>query len=117
MLRDSGPSVQAPMSTLHYSTVTSVIVQVADSVTESSSGNLSWGPLKQVAPSPSRQAGQTDLRQAALCPLSCSPLLSTPLLTTPCSLLLLGSSVRLHPYCIFHSDWLFVLSAFDQVVF
>lgn len=57
-------------------------------------GNLSWRPLKQVAPGP-LPAGQwqTDLGQATLCPRPCSPLLSTPLLTTPRSLLLLWAAL------------------------
>jgi len=82
------------MSTLYYSSVTSVIVQVADSVTESSSGNLSWGPPQTSGTGP-LPAGwwQTDFTQTTLCPRPCSPLLSTPLLTTLGSPLLPGSSV------------------------
>lgn len=118
-------SVQAAMSTLHYSAVTSVIVQVADSVTESSSGKfiMETPQTSGTGPLPAGQ-WQTDLGQATLCPRPCSPLLSTPLLTTPGSLLLLGRFVSdrlsLYTHCTFHSDeadWAFLLSVFDQLVF
>lgn len=81
------------MSTLHYSAVTSVIVQVADSVTESSSGKFIMDTPQTSGTGPLLVGQwQTDLVQATLCPRPCSPLLFTPLLTAPCSLLLLGSS-------------------------
>lgn len=83
VLRESGPSVCRPtMSTLHYSAVTSVIVQVADSVTESSSGKfiMETPQTSGTGPLPVGQ-WQTDLGQVTLCPHPCSPLLSTPLLT------------------------------------
>lgn len=82
------------MSTLHYSAMTSVIVRVADSVTESSSGKfiMETPQTSGTGPLPAGQ-WQTDLIQETLCPQPCSPLLSTPLLTTPCSLVLLGSFV------------------------
>ena len=102
------------MSTLRYSAMTSVIVRVADSVTESSSGKFIMETPQTsgtgLLPPPPFPAGQwqTDLGQAALCPGPCSPLLSTPLLTTPCSLVLLGGFVSGRPslcaHCSFRSD-------------
>lgn len=62
-------SVLATMSTLHYSAMTSVIVQVADSVTESSSGKfiMETPQTSGTGPLPTGQ-WQTDLRQVTLCP-------------------------------------------------
>lgn len=90
--------------------MTSVIVRVADSVTESSSGKFIMETPQTNGTGPPLPAGQwqTDLGQAALCPGPCSPLLSSPLLTTPCSLVLLGGFVSgrlsLYAHCIFRSD-------------
>lgn len=101
VLGESCPSLfSASTSTLSYSVMTSVIVQVADSVTESSSGKfiMETPQTSGTGPLPTGQ-WQTDLRQATLCPWPCSPLLSTPLLTTLRSLLLESSFVsgRLSP--------------------
>lgn len=98
-------NVNAPL----YSAMTSVIVQVADSVTESSSGIfiMETPQTSGTGPLPAAQ-WRTDLGQAALCPRPCFPLLSTPLLTTLCSLLFLCSSVSgrpsLCPHCVPYSD-------------
>lgn len=100
-LSESDPlTEQATMSTL-YTLLWPQLLSKWQTVWQSQVVEIYHGgpPLKRVTlrPPPACLAGwrQTDLRQTALCPWSCSPLLATPLLSPQGSLLLPASWLSL----------------------
>lgn len=114
--------MQPAMSTLHYSAMTSVIVRVADSVTESSSGTFIMETPQQTSGTGPLPAGQRpeDKQLFVLGRVPHSSSHHSGLTSVTGQLCSRRTVPRMYAHCIFCSDeagQAFLLSVFDQLVF